>query len=666
MIISITVRFFACFLISFEACFAFHQLKGMILFILLIIILQLLENKPIIIKKILLYAVLESINFLFKYYSVYLYQGENILYCLGSSTFTILFQTSIFQNEFLTIIIVIKHICLWYFYNENKFENQNSNGIMPILFSIGMVCICTLYEKGKRSQLKFAYHLSKTEEKKNLQISELLRLFQDGLIIINQSYNIQYKNETAHKLIKNGSDSFMDELKTKKFQDGRLIFECIHNIKFDSNQSSISLGIAELNDLLYEWTIKAVNWNDSLNFMIVIKDVTSILKMERITSENNAKSALIRSVSHELRTPVNGIMLLVESLLQDANESIKEKLLNIKTCAELLTFQISDILDYSEIISKTFNLNKSCCNLKTCLKESIGIIEYQAKIKGVNLLAKIDELIPDECFTDSYRIKKIVINLLTNAIKYTNNGSIELDAIHSGYGINISIIDTGIGIQQDRIRFIFNMFSDKRSGMSGLGLHISNSILNYLGSSMKVWSEENKGSTFSFSLDNLWNMPIIELSNEIDIPFETTSLVKIPNILINTLDKEHPKVLIVDDNDFNRFLLANILKANQIPYIEAANGSIAVENIIKFDKLNMPIACIIMDCDMPVMDGWEASKLINEQYIKGIIHFLPAIIGHTAYSSESDIKKCYGSGMISHIIKPTNQAQILNILRKYI
>ena len=93
--------------------------------------------------------------------------------------------------------------------------------------------------------------------------------------------------------------------------------------------------------------------------MIIVKDITSILKLDRITSENKAKSALIRSVSHELRTPVNGIMLLIDSLLQDINESCKERLLNIKSCAELLKFQISDILDYSDLDSNTFQLNKS-------------------------------------------------------------------------------------------------------------------------------------------------------------------------------------------------------------------------------------------------------------------------------------------------------------------
>ena len=400
--------------------------------------------------------------------------------------------------------------------------------------------------------------------------------------------------------------------------------------------------------------------------MIVIKDVTSILKIERITSENIAKNALIRSVSHELRTPVNGIMLLVESLMQDVNHLYKERLLNIKTCAELLNFQISDILDYSNLVSKTFNLNKSHCNLKTYLKESIEVVKYQGRAKGINIVAKIDELIPDECFTDYHRIQKIVINLLTNAIKYTNKGSIELCAINTGYGVNISVKDTGIGIQKDRISQIFNMFSDKISGMSGLGLHISNSILNYFESSMNVSSEQGKGTTFSFCLNILENISKIQLESEIDIPYEVNSALQIPQMIMNIFDKQYPKVLIVDDNDFNRILLGNILKNHNIPYIEALNGKIAVKLIKKYDRQKTPILCIIMDCDMPIMDGWQASKIITRFYAMGRIKSLPAIIGHTAYSSTDDIKRCYDSGMISHILKPTNQDQILKILRSYL
>ena len=315
--------------------------------------------------------------------------------------------------------------------------------------------------------------------------------------------------------------------------------------------------------------------------MITIKDVTSILKMERIAAENIAKNSLIRSVSHELRTPVNGILLLVEGLMDDINDSCKERLNNIKTCAELLRYQISDILDYSELSSSTFKLNQSYCNLKACLEECASLVTFQLKFKGVELIKKIDPLIPNEFFTDSHRIQKVIVNLLTNAVKYTNKGYIELCAINIGNSIEISVKDTGIGIPKERLSQIFNMFSDKVCGMSGLGLHISNTILKCLGTHINVSSKQGKGSKFLFYLDLISNIPKFDYSNEIDVPSETDKRIEIPSFLLNIFDKQRPKILIADDNDFNRLLLGNLLEKHGVQFTEARNGKEAIKTIIK-------------------------------------------------------------------------------------
>ena len=666
ILVSTLLRILTGFSITFEVAFKSPQLELLFVKLLLLLILEILENKPIIMKKFALYSVLEVLNFFYKYLSVYVYQGEVIMLCMVSTIFTALFQSSIFQNSYHIGFIVIKHTILWYYFDD-RFERQNFNHLLSSILIVALIFICTLYEEGKRSQLQRNYYLTKTVEKSNLQISELLRLFQDGLIIIDEKFEVQYKNEKANILIKNESDVFEDQLRLVKFQDGRLLFDVFHKIEITSNQSSPSLGITKINSSLYEWTISIIEWNGDLCFMIMVKDVTSVLKLERIASENAAKSALIRSVSHELRTPVYGIILLVESLIQDANANCKEKLLNIKTCAELLKFQISDILDYSDLSSNTFKLTKSSCDLTKCIKECVDLIVFQAKTKGIEIKTKIDEMIPKEFFTDSYRIQKTILNLLTNAIKYTNEGSIELCAVNIGNCINISIKDTGIGIPKERLNQIFDMFSDRISGMSGLGLHISNNILNYLGTSIRVSSIEGKGSLFSFDLAINESIPKYEFSREIDIPSEPDNDLMMPQFLLSIFDKQQePKILIADDNDFNRMLLGSILTKHGIQYIEAINGKMAVKATLKYDKKKTPIKCIIMDCNMPVMDGWEAAKIINQNYTEGILKFLPVIIAHTAYSSSEDIQKCYDSGMISYILKPSSQDQILTVLRKYL
>ena len=652
-------------LVSSDMIFESFQMQLFLSKILFVFILELFEKKSTTVKKFTLYAILEILNFFYKSFSLYYYQDEAILCCIISTIFTMLFQARIFENSFNTSLVMIKHIFIWFLFDIANW-NLNSHNLFAIILSGEIICMWIMFEQGKRTRLKHYHNLSKQEEQNALQISEILRLFQDGLIILNQNFIIQYKNETANTLINTEPDNFINELKTIKFQDQRLVFESIKNIKFEAKQVSISLGIAERNNLLYEWTAKMIKWNDSLCYMVIIKDVTSLLKMERISAENAAKSALIRSVSHELRTPVHGIILLVDSLMQDINEICKERLINIKTCAELLAFQIGDILDYSELISKTFKLNKSSCNLKACIIECTDLIKYQAKIKGLEIKLKIDELIPNEFFLDYKRLQKVLINLLTNAIKYTIKGSIEICAINTGNSIEISVKDTGIGIPKERLIQIFDMFSDKVCGMSGLGLHVSNCILEYFGSCLKAYSQEGKGSRFYFCLYLIENIPRYQYSDEIEIPGEENKDLLIPELSFNIFHNQKPKVLIVDDNDFNRLLLASILKKHDIQHIDVANGKAAVKVIKEMDRRNTPISCIIMDCNMPVMDGWEASKKINRKYSKGRLKFLPSIIGHTAYSSIEDIQKCYDSGMISCLLKPTSQEQVLAILQQYI
>ena len=233
----------------------------------------------------------------------------------------------------------------------------------------------------------------------------------------------------------------------------------------------------------------------------------------------------------------------------------------------------------------------------------MNLFIVQAKLKGLDIRARIDPLIPNECYTDSYRIQKIIINLLANAVKYTNKGFIELCAINTGISIDISVKDTGIGIKQERLNNIFDIFSDTGNGMSGLGLHISNNILKFFGASIKVSSKEGHGSKFSFFLDILENTPKFEYSKEIDIPKEVCNTIDMPQMLFSIFDKQNPKVLIADDNDFNRMLLGNLLTNHGIKYTEAINGKMAVQIVKSFDKKNSPILCIIMDCDMPIMDG---------------------------------------------------------------
>ena len=213
---SVSVRVFMSLSISLEIGFGSPQIEMIVIKGLLVFLVKVCENKSVMTKKLILYMTIEVMNVFYKYLSVYVYQGETVLYCLCSTIYTILFQTSIFQSDYFSWIIVFKHISLWYFY-DSKYENQNLNQLMAILITVSMTSICALFEKGKRFKLRESYFLLKKEEKSNLQISELLRLFQDGLIIVGKNYKIQYKNEKANKFIRFDSDNCLNDLKKIKF-----------------------------------------------------------------------------------------------------------------------------------------------------------------------------------------------------------------------------------------------------------------------------------------------------------------------------------------------------------------------------------------------------------------------------------------------------------------
>jgi CheY-like chemotaxis protein len=258
------------------------------------------------------------------------------------------------------------------------------------------------------------------------------------------------------------------------------------------------------------------------------------------------------------------------------------------------------------------------------------------------------------------------MNLLNNAIKYTNKGDIELCAINTGKTIKISVKDTGIGIPSERLSQLFNMFSGiTDNSLGGLGLDVSQKILKQLKSEMHVQSTIGLGSCFTFDLKISNDIPEDSTSWENEIPNEGQKCYTVRTMSSKCSENDIASILIADDNDFNRMCLAKILKKKNIKFEEVVNGYDAIEKVLEYDKAGYAFKCVIMDCEMPVMDGWEASKIITNYYTQGRIKMLPAIIAHTAYSSKEDIQRCYDSGMISYIVKPTPQEVILSIVDKY-
>lgn len=608
-----------------------------------------------------MYTLLEILNIALRFESENTEKDESILFCLESTLLTLLFQSNIFRSFYINIIISIKHISLWFLINP---ELKSPKNVTSVMVCIVILSVWIIFEKDKRSYLLSAYKAKKNKSKTLAELSNLLQIFPQGLLIIDHELNIQYKNELIKGII--GQADPINFLSTN-FNQGSKISILDQIQENNLIQKSVSLGISTINGLRYEWSVKTITWEKGLSYMVTVQDVTTILNFERISASNKTKTEIIRSISHGLRTPINGIHLVLEELWNEMSENLKKKMLQIKTCTKLLEFQINDILDYSDICAKRFKLNYSKFDLKSVLSDCFEYIKVQAEYKNILLDFEFGADLPIEIWTDKDRLQKVIMNLLNNSIQFTHKGSIVFSVNKVPQGVKFSVKDSGIGISTENLEKIFKV-GDSKVLNKGIGLYICKKVLKFLNSSFDIISNPDTGSVFSFTIASLQDdskTPTLKLPNKLIFS----------NELINTSAKDckdiansqpYPRVLVVDDNVFNRMFLTIALNKKGILYYEAQNGQEAVDIVMSADLNAKSIDCIVMDCSMPVMDGWEASRRIRKLAENGEIKKMPAIFAHSAYSSEDDIKLCFEAGMIDYIQKPTSAEEIIIKISKFL
>ena len=376
--------------------------------------------------------------------------------------------------------------------------------------------------------------------------------------------------------------------------------------------------------------------------------VTHIIQLEKDSTENQYKSALLRTVSHELRTPINAVIVMTE-MIRTSERISKETEDRLDIISGSCTYQlclINDLLDYAQIIAGCLKISKIPFNITNILTECLNLIKIQ--LQGQEIIIRLTTLnLPETIISDPYRIKQILLNLLSNAKKFTIKGFISLEAEWTNKQLLIKCIDTGIGISAEKTNVLFTQFGRIDDTFSinpqgvGLGLAISNMLVKELGGDgIKVVSELGKGSCFSFSIS------LKEIQGSLlEIPEENIKII-IPSIFIKSLLNKI-EVLIVDDTYFNVMALMQILKTEGINGSYSLNGEDA---LIKIKKKQF--SCVLMDCEMPILDGWETTKQIYQLSLNHEISIVPPIIGCTSHSSELIRIKCLEVGMNDVIVKP--------------
>jgi len=376
---------------------------------------------------------------------------------------------------------------------------------------------------------------------------------------------------------------------------------------------------------------------------------------EQALQLSEAKEMFLSVMSHEIRTPLNAIIGMTHILLDnDPKESQLNDLNILKFSGENLLHIINDILDFTKIETGNLKFDDVAFNLHTLAGDSINSLQVNAQKKNITLSLIYDPNLPEEIIGDRTRLYQILMNLLGNSIKFTEQGQVDLhislqNETKDLYEILFEVKDTGIGIPEDKLSYIFETFTQAKTDISrqyggtGLGLAITKKLLKLYGSDIFVSSQEGKGSTFSFAI----NFKKLDGKPYVRQPVQNMPMFS------------NKKILIVDDNEINILIATRIISKWGFSIDTAYTGDEAIE-MIKTKVYDL----IFMDIKMPGMDGFEATQVIRslpDPYFKNL-----PVIALTASSLDDEHSKFNDSGMNGHILKPFNLEELRALLAKFL
>jgi len=492
----------------------------------------------------------------------------------------------------------------------------------------------------------------------------VIESMEDGIVVFDIENRVIDHNAGAKRLLNKPNENLLERSVSDVFADFPAIVTKVSDPFLEQAHEEIVLENDVL-PLVYEVRISSLY--DRLGRLrcrvLLIHDITWLKEVERslraskemAEAANKAKSEFLANMSHEIRTPMNGIMGMTELLLDTALENQQKDYLNtVQKSAHVLLNVINDVLDFSRIEAGKLELYNHTFAIRETLNTILKPLAFQAQQKNLQFQWTVAPDVPNHIKGDSDRFAQIITNLVGNAIKFTPTGQITVH-VHTQHRspdemtLQVDVIDTGIGIPQEKQMAIFEAFSQadasttRQYGGTGLGLTISARLVELMKGKIWVSSDGDHGSQFSFTAT-----------------FQHANATATPNTNANkplALTHADLHILTVEDNPTNQLFTQQILEKLGCRVIVAKNGQEAVSHCKKntFDL-------ILMDGQMPIMDGFEATQIIRKQEALQNKH--TPIIALTAHALANDRKRFLDAGMDDYLSKPFTPGQLIDTINR--
>jgi len=572
----------------------------------------------------------------------------------------------------LALFYTVFESILYFFlsYDVDFFQRLFGPDMSAIWSRIAILCLFLIFGShaqftiNQRSTAEAA--LRESEEK----FRKIIETAPDGYYEVDLDGNFVFFNDSMCKILGYSRSELsemnqrksMDETNSRKLTD---IFNKVLETGVPTKSVDWILTNKEGSKRFVESSVSLINnpKGEPVGFGVLVRDATQRQRAEALYREKLAaeaasqtKSEFLASMSHEIRTPLNAIIGLVEmTLTSDLPPDQREDLDVVKSSAYSLLSIINNILDFSKIEAGKLEFEQTPFSLRHFLDESMKIMGIKSHEKGIELAYRIAPGVPDRLLGDDARLRQVLLNLIDNAIKFTDEGEVIVYVATQSQTeyevfLHISVVDTGIGIPADKQRSIFGAYNQaevttvRRYGGTGLGLAVSAQLVNLMGGRIKIKSQPGQGSRFRFTAR------FIRQQNR-DTPQKEVSYPELAGL----------NVLVVDDNGSSRKILKEIMESQNMKPVLASAAEEARDLLLKAQVEGTPFDVILIDSDMPQTDGFSLAAWILQQNISNAGIIMMLTFPHI--KRKSDLAKL---GISNSVLKPVGAPELISTILKHL